>query len=334
MEIAYKLLHPDDIHAHSDEWVKILDAVDKMSLGDFVKGMYDPAKHTMLVDVDRVERATVLDSSVFSPPDASIELTERLKNIMTLLQTKKYLNKFTSNAIGPEVTPTTLDILDNRIPRSMVGGNTDISDESIAVLMMPFYEFFEEQYGILTSILTTNTDGPTLVTLSRLLFICQKTIQRGPGIYQVVNLDPELLSFIKQQVGAIQAVKEENKEEFVEAAKIVPLLSIRSLMNKFGKSGHYTDPDHRLVVRFFVPENSSDSIYLVCNESSATELPTNMFQIDYIQVNVSKDRCDIVPITDIDNDILEKLAALQPESYNHGMLALSIFLRSKQLLPK
>ena len=331
IELAYKLLHPDDIHAHSDEWMKILDAVDKMSLGDFVKGIYDPAKHTMLVDVDRVENATVLDSTVFSPPDASIELKRRLEAIMTLLQTKKYLNKFTSNTIGPDVTTATIDILTKSMPSSMAGGG-EISDDSLVKMMAPFYTFFKEQYGILPSILTTTTDSPTLVTLSRLLFICQKTIQRGPGIYRIVNLDPELLSFIKQQVGAIQAIKEEDKEEFVEAAKIVPLLSIRSLMNKFGKSGHYTDPDHQLVVRFFVPENSTDSIYLVCNKSSATELPTNAFEIDYNQVNVSKDRCDIVPIT-VDADILDKLAGLQPESYNNGMLALVIFLRSEQLLP-
>jgi len=330
MEIAYKLLHPDDIHAHSDEWMKILDAADKMSLGDFVKGMYDPAKHTTLVDVDRVERATVLDSSVFSPPDASIELKRRLEAIMTLLQTKKYLNKFTSNAIGPDVTPTTLDILSKLVQKSMVGGG-EIPGESLKQMMSPFYTFFKEQYGILPSILTTEKDGPTLVTLSRLLFICQKTIQRGPGIYQVVNLDPELLSFIKQQVGAIQAVDDDKKEEFVEAAKIVPLLSIRSLMNKFGTSGHYTDPDHRLVVRFFVPENSTDSIYLVCNESSATEPPTDAFKIDYTQVNVSKDRCDISSIT-VDKEILDKIKSLEPESYNHGMLALVIFLLSEQLL--
>ena len=149
-----------------------------------------------------------------------------------------------------------------------------------------------------------------------------------------MNLDKELLSFLTQQLGSIQALDDEKREEFAETAKLVPLLSVRSLMNKFGKSGHYNDPQHQSVVRFFVPENSTDSIYLVCNESGATETPTNMFQIDYAQVNVSKDRCDISSITDIDQDILEKLAALQPESYNHGMLALSMFLRSEQLLPK
>jgi hypothetical protein len=336
MEIAYKLLHSDDIHTHSDEWTKLLDAADKMSLGDFVRGMYDPAKHTTLVDVDRIEKAKVLDSSVFSPPDHSIELKRRLEAIMTLLQTKRFLNKFTSNAIGPEVTPTTLDILDRRIPRSMVGGNAEIPGDSLKQMMSPFYTFFKEQYGILPSILTTeNTDGgPTLETLSKLLFICQKTIQHTHGIYRVTNLAPELLSFLTQQLGAIQALDDEKKEEFTETAKIVPLLSIRSLMNKFGTAGHYNDPQHQLVVRFFVPENSTDSIYLVCNESGATEPPTNVFEIDYNQVNVSKDRCTISELKDIDKDILDKIASLQPESYNHGMLALSIFLRSEQLLPK
>jgi len=333
IELAYYLLDPSRITTHSDEWMSMLDAADKMSLGDFVKGMYDPAKHTTLVDVDRIEKATVLDSSVFSPPDHSTELRRRLEAIMTLIQTKKFLKQYTSNSIGPDVTPATIDILDKRIPSSMAGGG-EISDESLATMMGPLYTFFKEQYGILPSILASD-EGPALVTLSKLLFICQKIIQyKQHGIYRIVNLDKELLSFLTQQLGSIQALDDEKREEFAETAKLVPLLSVRSLMNKFGKSGHYNDPQHQSVVRFFVPENSTDSIYLVCNESGATETPTNMFQIDYAQVNVSKDRCDISSITDIDQDILEKLAALQPESYNHGMLALSMFLRSEQLLPK
>lgn len=370
IELAYYLLDPSKISTHSDELMSILDAADKMSLGDFVKGMYDPAKHTTLVDVDRIEKAKVLDSSVFSPPDHSTELRRRLEAIMTLIQTKKFLKQYTSNSIGPDVTPATIDILTKRIPSSMAGGaNTEISDESLATMMGPLYTFFKEQYGILPLILASD-DGPALVTLSKLLFICQKIIQnKQHGIYRIVNLDKDLLSFLTQQLGAIQALDDEKKEEFAETAKLVPLLSVRSLMNKFGKSGHYNDPDHQSAIRFFIPGINltlmediqveidpfqkeaikkeltdyfvDSAIYLVCNEAGATETPMNVFEIDYNGVNVSKDTCEIRGLEDNHFNkfkepalFLETLVALKPEPYNHGMLALSMFLRSEQLLPK
>ena len=369
IELAYYLLNPSRITTHSDELMKILDAVDKMTLGDFVKGMYDPAKHTTLVDVDRIEKAKVLDSSVFSPPDHSTELKRRLEAIMKLIQTKKFLKQYTSNSIGPDVTTTTIDILTKRIPNSSMAGGGEISNESLAVMMKPFYEFFEEQYGILPSILASD-DGPALVTLSKLLFICQKIIQnKQHGIYRIVNLDKDLLSFLTQQLGAIQALDDEKKEEFAETAKLVPLLSVRSLMNKFGKSGHYNDPDHQSAIRFFIPGINltlmediqieidpfqkeaikkeltdyfvDSAIYLVCNEAGATETPMNVFEIDYNGVNVSKDTCEIRGLEDNHFNkfkepalFLETLVALKPEPYNHGMLALSMFLRSEQLLPK
>lgn len=397
MELAWYLLHPDMIKTNADSWMKLLDTVETLNLGTLVKSIHNTNQHTMSIDVDRVEKATVLDASTLSPPDDTAELKQRLESILQLFVARKYLKTpLHENTKGPVVNDETINLLKSRLPQPMKGGannasNTNstnvsnsfqINSESVANMMKPFYDFFKQKYEPITSLLSKDVpDGLSLVSLSKLLFICQKITSQSPiqhGIYRITNIDPIMMEFLRTQLGAVQVYvnaterTDEQRKLFTDMAGFVPVVSITSLLNRFGKSGHYTDPETLPTVRIMMTGINIESrknkdkikieinddfqkeqiyqaasefftdqaIYLVCNEATAAETPMNMYEVDYSTVSVSKNTW---VHTETDNYFKFKKPTLFLETvmdvktnivYNHGMLALSMFIASEELLPK
>ena len=397
MELAWYLLHPEQIKSNSDSWMKLLDTVETLNLGALVKSIHNSSEHAMKIDVDHVESATVLDASTLSKPDDSAELKKRLESILQLFVTRNYLKKpLRENAKGPLVNDETLGVLKSSLPRPMKGGanNTDsknivsnsfqINSESVANMMKPFYDFFKEKYDPITSVLSSALpDGLSLVALSKLLFICQKITSQTPiqhGIYRITNMDPVIMEFLRAQLGSVQAYvndasrTDEDRKSFTDMAGFVPVVSIKSLLNRFGKSGHYTDPETLPTVRIMMTginidpyankddikidikddfqkeqiyQAASDfftdqSIYLVCNEAKATQTSMNVFEVNYLDVNVSKNEWKVDNMEEnYFNKFKEPPLFLEDVMdvksnivYNHGMLALSMFIASEELLPK
>ena len=390
MELAYSLLHPESIKTNADSWMKLLDTTNEMSLGDLVKSIHEAKKDRYdisRIDVDRVANATVLDNSL-SVPDGSVEMKRRLEAILKLFVTKQYLQ-------SPVLNDDTVTTLEKRLPQSMspsqMGGSLqtfEIDNGSVAQMMEPYYQFFTEKYDPIASLLSTDVPADLgLISLAKLLFICQKIIANSQhGIYRIIHStndprDHSILPFLRTQLGAIQAYiadanrTDDERAEFVEKTSMLPAVSITSLLNKFGKSGHYTDPDtlssinvmikginveshtstekmtltikndrqkdaiHSDAMTFF---NVPDAFYLVCNTAKADVTPMKVFEIDYTHVNVSKNKCTIDHMTSNPFNkfkepplFLENVMNVQKMIiYNHSMLALSMFLLSKQLLPQ
>ena len=414
MELAWYLLHPTEITSNSDSWMKLLDTVETLNLGKFVESIHKFNEHSMKVDVDHVEKATVLDASTLSKPDDSAELKARLESILQLFVMKKYLEApLQKNTKGPVVNEKTIKELSGKLAKPMIhlggGNNTNvmnvtpinttsatnnknamnvnsfkISSESVANMMKPFYDFFKEKYDPITSVLSSDLpDGLSLVSLSKLLFICQKITSQSPiqhGIYRITNIDPSIMEFLRTQLGSVQAYvndasrTDEDRKSFTDMAGFVPIVSIKSLLNKFGKSGHYTDPETIPTVRIMMTgmniepyatkddmkidikddfqkeqmyQAASDfftdqSIYLVCNEAKATQTSMNVFEVNYLDVNVSKNEWKVGNMEkNYFNEFKEPPLFLEDVMdvksnivYNHGMLALSMFIASEELLPK
>ena len=414
MELAWYLLHPDMIKTNADSWMKLLDTVETLNLGSLVKEIHKTNQHTMSIDMERVEKATILDASTLSPPDDTAELKQRLESILHLFVARKYLKApLRTNTKGPIVNDETVNLLKSRLPQPMKGGanNTNgmnvntstinnttkvnsknemnvnsfkISSESVATMMKPFYDFFKQKYDPVTSVLSKESskdlpDGLSLVSLSKLLFICQKITSQSPihhGIYRITNIDPVTMEFLRTQLGAVQVYvnaaerTDEERKSFIDMAGFVPIVSIKSLLNKFGKSGHYTDPETIPTVRIMIMginlESSKEemkfdkdahkmdfdnavhdffkeqAIYLVCNEAVSTQTPMNVSEVDYPSVNVSKNTWELNELKDhYFNEVrkpelfLETVMDVKSNIvYNHGMLALSMFIASEELLPK
>ena len=402
MELAWYLLHPKEITTNSDSWMKLLDAVETLNLGTFIKKIHETKPHDMRIDVDRVGEADKLDKGI-SPPDASAELKKRLESILQLFVAQKYLKApLKTNDKGPLVNEKTIKELSGKLPESMISGgggnNTSsknnknamnvnsfkISSESVANMMKPFYDFFKEKYDPITSVLSSELpDGLSLASLSKLLFICQKITSQSPiqhGMYRITNIDPSIIEFLRTQLGLIQAYvndasrTDEERKSFTDMAGFVPIVSIKSLLNKFGKSGHYTDPETIPTVRIMMTGMNIDpyvtkddmkidikddfqkeqiyqaattfftdqSIYLVCNEAKATHTSMNVFEVNYLDVNVSKNEWKV---NNMEENYFNKFKepplfledVMDVKSnivYNHGMLALSMFIASEELLPK
>ena len=395
MELAWYLLHPDMIKTNADSWMKLLDTVETLNLGTLVKDIHKTNQHTMSIDVERVEKATILDASTLSPPDDTAELKQRLESILHLFVARKYLKApLRTNTKGPIVNDETVNLLKSRLPQPMKGGannasNTNstnvsnsfqINSESVANMMKPFYDFFKQKYEPITSLLSKDIpDGLSLVSLSKLLFICQKITSQSPikhGVYRITNIDSIIMEFLRTQLGAVQVYvnaaerTDEERKSFIDMAGFVPIVSIKSLLNKFGKSGHYTDPETIPTVRIMIMginlESSKEemkfdkdahkmdfdnavhdffkeqAIYLVCNEAVSTQTPMNVSEVDYPSVNVSKNTWELNELKDhYFNEVrkpelfLETVMDVKSNIvYNHGMLALSMFIASEELLPK
>ena len=410
MELAWYLLHPTEIKSNSDSWMKLIDTVETLDLGALVKSIHKTDQHTMRVDVDRVENATALGEALSPPDDAGELKKRLESILQLFVVRKYLRAPLQQNAKGPIVNDDTLGVLESSLPRPMKGGanstnsmnvtpinnksaanstnsknavsnSFQINSESVANMMKPFYDFFKEKYDPITSILSKHPlpDGLSLASLSKLLFICQKIISQSPiqhGIYRITNMDPAIIEFLRIQLGSVQAYvddanrTDEEIKSFTDEAGIVPVVSIKSLLNRFGKSGHYTDPEtlptvrimikginlepstkeieierddlkemfHKAVDDFFTDQ----AIYLVCNEAASTQTPMNVFEVDYEDVNVSKNTwtLDVLEMNYFNKykePSMDLETAMDVKSnivYNHGMLALSMFIASEELLPK
>jgi hypothetical protein len=398
LEMAWKLLHPDEIQSGTeDTWMALLDSIKSLSLGDIVEtinGIKDPSRNKR-IDIEQVQKATKINY-VLSPPDDVDELRDRLKAILQILATKKYLKMpIPTNKKDPIINDSTLKHLSNSIQGSMiptktVGGSKALSGGSLYETMGPYYDFFEKKYEPITSVLSKAPmdESIFLNTLSQFLFICEKIASRSPpdhGIYRITNLDESVLSYLRSQLGAIRgyltdpSTSDEQKEAYIAAVDLIPVVSITSLLNKFGKSGHYIDPkklprlqimmvgynmDHfptkedislggdanvgdypkekiyEATQKFF----TKDSVYLVCTDSDSVHhhIPMNLFEIDDMYVDVVKNAMTINEVKDNYFNkykkpaiYLETVMKIETDTtYPYAMLALSMFMASRELLPK
>ena len=393
LEMAWKLIHPEMIERGTeDTWMKMLDNVDALTLGrlvESIQGINDPTKYSRRIDIEQVERASNSIVHAASPPDDAVELRRRLEAILQVLTVKRYLKKPVLNAKGPIVNDTTITGLNKQLSKSMTPSQTGgaISMISLYDAMAPFYEFFEKKYEPITTILSNApaVESISLPSLAQLLFVCEKISSRSPpdhGIYRVTNLDVSVMDYLRGQLGTIRthltdpSVTEEQKAEYTKSAELLPIVSITSLLNKFGKSGHYNDPkkiphlqimmvgqnmSHYPTADDMKVEDIGDfpkdkiyeaasefftetSVYLVCTSSDAIyhDIPMKVYEIDDMMVDVAKRAMNINELKDNyfnkyqkPSIFLENVMKLETDMmYPHGMLALSMFMASKELLPK
>lgn len=401
LELGWKLMHPEKIEKGTEEsWMKLMESVEELTLGrlvESIKNINDPDKFSARINIDRLERATESLTDAASPPDDASELRRRLEAILQLLAVKKYLKKpLPENTKGPIMNNATVKQIGDKLINSMDpvsgGGNasqpisaSNIPSKALYGSMAPFYEYFEKRYDPIASILSkaTMNSAISLPALAQLLFVSDYIVSHSLyGIHRITHLDPTVLAFIRGQLSAVQAyvadpsTTEDEKTLFIQASSRLPTVSITSLLNKFGVSGHYNDPEKIPVLQFMCVginlhhqptkedmkiENTGDfprqqiydatldffnedDLYIVCTSADASRenIPVKVYEIDDESVDVSKRSVSINElkeqyfnqypnpeihlerVMDVNSDII----------YQHGMLALSMFMASKELLPK
>ena len=363
LEMAWKLTYSEKIETGTeDDWVKLLDTVEKLNLGNMVasiKNIADPSQYMMRVDMDRVKQAKTIGEAA-SPPDPAVKLRERLTAILQLLTTKKYLEKMNVNNVGPLVNTAAIEKV---LSTSTRGGQCGkqrkkqrggLPTTSLYAAMAPFYDYFINKFGVISKIVTS-TEYPSLPALASLLYLSEQIVQnKQPGLYRITKLDPTVFAFLREQLNAIvnYLTNEKNdakKESFAEAAALIPALSITSLINKFG-SGTYNDPktipslrymikginltpaaqdEHAKILTEFVTDND---LYIGYMDSDT--IPMNLFEVDSSTVDVTKQMSFTASTANKDVTLESVMTVNKDIIYHQGMLALSMFMASKELLPK
>jgi hypothetical protein len=360
LELAWHLLHSDKITNKETEWLKLLEQMELLSLGTMIK-TFNSNQHLKIADIDHIKSQDDLNDSYKTiDSDEAGHLRNRLIQIITLLKTNHYLTK-TQEDDWTNLTknPAIKDIPLSKAAIKKRGGGNDVEESEAEnpdtvfsthtqkELMDPFFQYFVNQFGIVSTILSKNIPkDASLDVLARLLYISQQIMAFShDGIYRITNID-DILPILKEQLGAMKeymsnaARTDEEKKECHEIIQLLPAVTVTSVINKFSPSKQYSSPDDMPILKYAMKEfNLSDTseqpfvtdntLYIICNKPKTTELPEKCYDIDFSSVDVTKPIPDPSPL-----EFTTSSMKLDPECpYNHSMLALSILLAWKELLP-
>lgn len=237
LEMTWYLLHPEDASPKlQGQWKEMLDTLATTRIGDIVARIRTAQKTphasvirplnyfkkmnigtfatqpTMKNALDEaVKMAATVDDTV-----SKEDMEKRLKTLLLVLQTKKYLNN------TYQFDPSRLDVIDTDVVPSlqttlpmnpMSNKENQKLNRSLATAMAPFSDHFREMfdpvYGFVESSVLSylgskktnggkgaNTDSNILPALLQLQYVSQK-IEYQAGIYELVNVDPDLLDFMR-----------------------------------------------------------------------------------------------------------------------------------------
>jgi hypothetical protein len=199
------------------------------------------------------------------------------------------------------------------------------------------------------------------------------------GVYRIKNADPEVIEFINTMMISTQTYVEKfqddkTKNQFNKQLFELPKVRLTSLLNRFLDSTTYKDPDTIPYIQFFtvggnlllkektdfltpkMPELTeqvfnattdfftANDVYIVCTktENIKEDIPMNVYEIDYTQVDVGETGLQINNIPDNYFNknktpplFMDKLVTTKPYIvFNDAELALSILISFKDLMPK
>lgn len=142
--------------------------------------------------------------------------------------------------------------------------------DTVYQLTSPLFDYirvlFDPVYSILERPEFEMTVG--LLEIIPLLHACMNI--KLPGIYRILNIDPDVKTCIDKMLGATQQfisnlTKSEHKTQFLEQLRILPRMHLTSLLGPSSNSNHYKDPSTlpsiqflSLGVNFTVKEESTN----------------------------------------------------------------------------
>jgi hypothetical protein len=181
---------------------------------------------------------------------------------------------------GASINPNPLPLPNIPSLQQEGGGNESKNTESLKTntitmdtvyqLTSPLFDYirvlFDPVYSILERPEFEMTVG--LLEIIPLLHACMNI--KLPGIYRILNIDPDVKTCIDKMLGATQQfisnlTKSEHKTQFLEQLRILPRMHLTSLLGPSSNSNHYKDPSTlpsiqflSLGVNFTVKEESTN----------------------------------------------------------------------------
>jgi len=153
----------------------------------------------------------------------------------------------------------------------------DLNTDTLYQLTSPLFDYIRVLFDPIYSILQRPEFEMdiTLITIIPLLHACMNI--KLPGIYRVLNIDPDVKTCIDNMLGATQQylstlTKPESKKQFLEQLRILPRMHLTSLIGPSSNSNHYKDPSTLPSIQFL-----SLGVNFMVNEEKKEELPDGFF---------------------------------------------------------
>jgi hypothetical protein len=153
----------------------------------------------------------------------------------------------------------------------------DLNTDTLYQLTSPLFDYIRVLFDPIYSILQRPEFEMdiTLITIIPLLHACMNI--KLPGIYRVLNIDPDVKTCIDKMLGATQQylstlTKPESKKQFLEQLRILPRMHLTSLIGPSSNSNHYKDPSTFPAIQFL-----SLGVNFTVNEEKKEELPDGFF---------------------------------------------------------
>jgi len=156
---------------------------------------------------------------------------------------------------GQSANPTTFSFQGGGESTTESLKNDTLTTDTLYQLTSPLFDYIRVLFDPIYSILQRPEFEMdiTLITIIPLLHVCMNI--KLPGIYRIVNIDPEVKTCIDKMLGSTQQylstlTKPESKKQFLEQLRILPRIHLTSLLGPSSNSNHYKDPSTLPSIQF------------------------------------------------------------------------------------
>lgn len=159
---------------------------------------------------------------------------------------------------------------------TLTNQSNDLTTDTLYQLTSPLFDYIRVLFDPVYSILQRSEFEIeiALITIIPLLHVCMNI--KLPGIYRILNIDPEVKEFIDMMLGAtkqfISTLSSKSKGQFLEQLKTLPRMHLTSLLGSSSNSNHYKDPSTFPAIQFL-----SLGVNFTVNEEKKEELPDGFF---------------------------------------------------------
>ncbi len=266
LEMLWYLLHPDNVPDDiKRSWYAVVKGMDNLKIRDLITAINsdpdiskeaNPLDYISKINLSQFTTKPTIDEAMTEiPGDIKSNKNEiligRLRKILMLLQTRKYLSDDSiskiSNTTADLDASIMSDINKSLISNPMSGGAATNATTGGAVetplqgLMMPFFDFFKEKYSTVYDKLEELIEGAEthnitykLPELLLLLHIIRNVNTDNKskdkhGVYRIDNVNETLGALINYIISSINPLDDSNKELFNKLSEVIP--------NKYNTSG-------------------------------------------------------------------------------------------------
>lgn len=313
IKVAWMLSHIDDAPEDIQEkWKVIRKATDEISLSDLITHMNDmePPQESLNYFKNMEENESPLPSNEMEP---------QIQNLLDILHIKRYLSTHSSK-----------DNLSHPLQNAM------------GSVIRRFKDIFDPLYSVLEKGIPSSLEN-TLPSLLLTLHLCDTLRSKPKGLYRITDVPSTLLSFVTQQLDAVQDyVTTHGKKRQEEFHRQVYALSTQSFTNEQRSIIQLYVKDHNIrllidqepISSFFMDGNHLYLLSTTYHNIQEKNTPLQLYSIEYDSLHLED---AVFYETDYEtrrNETIDDVFTLDRNmAYTSTELAMSMLIAFDNLIP-